>query len=194
MITAIEFVLSSLACLLQTEGPFENERLWQWHMPPVEVQVAMDPPGDVDPDKRVMLVGLFELEGKKSAPQVLTLDGRIPIVVCGSVPETDLRIVGFDENRIRLRFESSASCCVHDLGMLIESLKVGPSRLKFLGVEKLTPEAKRRRAPEASKALAARGVTLSFPIEGEPFHYRFPGIDSKGHAGQVVILQWWASW
>lgn len=194
MITSLGIVLSSLMCQAQIEKTFDNDRLWQWHMPPVEVRSENNPPADGDPDEQIALAGFFELEERSSPPYVMTIDDRMPIIVCGSVPDTELRIVGFDEKRNRLVAEGCASGGVRGGGVSIQSLKVGRSRLKYLGVEKLTPEAKMSRAKEAAKALSASGVTLSYPVEGEPYPYRFPGIDSKAHAGQVVILQWWASW
>ena len=184
---------------LETQEPFTNEGLWEWFMQPTEVQLEESPTAGEDSTERSLTVFLCEVADKRLTPRVLNVQNVFPLVICGTGGESRLRLVAFDANKERLEFGGGASCSTPGANMQLRQVKLGTRQLKYLGVEHLTPERQKLYAKEARDKLLPEGIALSYPVEGEAFPYQFGGpdrqtISSEQHIGQVILIQWWASW
>lgn len=184
---------------LETQEQFKNEGLWEWFMQPTEVQLEESPPAGEDSTERTLTVFLCEVADKRLAPRVLNVQNVLPLVICGTGGESRLRLVAFDGIKQRLESGSAASCSYPGAKVQMTQVRLGERKLKYLGVEHLTPERQRVYAKEAREKLLPEGIALSYPVEGEAFPYQFGGpdrqtISSEQHVGQVILIQWWASW
>lgn len=184
---------------LETQGQFENEGHWEWFLQPTEVQLEESPSTGENPTDRTLTVFLCEVADKRVTPRVVNIQNIFPLVICGASGDSNRRLVAFDENKQRLESDTGGSCSYPGATVQMMDLKLGVRKLKYIGVEHLTPEREKLSAKEAQEKLDKEGIVLSYPVVGEAFPYQFSSpesqtISSKQHLGQVVLIQWWATW
>lgn len=186
-------------CGPDTQGQFENDGLWEWFMEPTEIRLDEFPFVGESPAERTLPAFLCKVADGRVRSRVLNVQNVFPLVVCGTDDDSRLRLVAFDENRQRLEFGGGGSCGYPGASLRVGQVTLGHRKLRYLGVEHLTPENQRRRAQQAQEKLLQEGIALSYPVEGNAFPYHFDSpdgkpISSEQHLGQVVLIQWWASW
>jgi len=190
---------TSVALGDETAELFPNDGLWEWHKLPAEVRLDERAYSEAGTEERAATVSVVELLGRDSAPQIIVVQDLMPLVVFGNVDSNEYRVVALDEKRQRLKFGGGMQGSYSGVDLSIKQVIAGSGRLKYIGIEKISAANQKLRYKQASEKLSGEGILITNPVDGDAFPYRFGAkdsvkIDSTRHAGDVVIVQCWASW
>ncbi|RME38937.1 MAG: hypothetical protein D6788_06430 [Planctomycetota bacterium] len=147
-----------------------------------------------------LLCEIQPIEGEEPVLASLTQVNVFPLGVAPGKPDITYRLVGFDTNGKRLSQSGGGSVSSGPLRMQIVMMEVEPpAKLAAIGIEYLTPEARKQRIAEQLRNLKTHGIRLSEPIVGKPFAFSLPvpegrTVDHHQLAGKVVLMSLWASW